>query len=91
VLDKLDEGVSLRGEPIRVLTDLLCELTTLPPVVVIICILASSRPVTKAVAEKADLTGKSRWIRAGRIEKTGRYDGVGEGDATVSAAAVKRV
>jgi len=84
--------VSLGGRPTPVLTSSLCELIVLPkPVVVIICLLASRRPVTQAIAENADLTGKSRWTRGGRIDRTDRFDGVGEGDATVSALAVERV
>jgi len=86
------EGVSLGGRPTPVLTSSLCELTVLPkPVVLIICLSASRRPVTQAIAENADLTGTSRWTRGGRIDLADRFDGVGEGDATVSALAVERV
>jgi len=76
VLDKVDEGVSLRTKRCASLTDSHSRLTTLPHVVVVInSLLASSlssRPVKTEVAEKADLSGKSRRTRGGRTENVER-------------------
>jgi len=89
VLYKLGEGASLGGRPTPVLTSSLRELTGLPtPVVAVISLLASRRPV-HSIAENADRTGTSRWARGGRIDKADRFDG--DGDAAVTALAKERV